>query len=425
MELTYLLLFLIFYYMIKKKNENPLELFQSLFNNPKVYSIKGKKEKYPILLTDFRYSEAFKLGFELSKIFPLKYMQSEGMYQNIHKIVNYPEAYQLALCTENDIFEKLKSKTINPNDLKVVCSFYRMEMIFIVHSKFRVNSIKDFINLIERKVNVGESIKMGVLDTKHSSYYDLKKILNSFGLSEDTNGLNIEYVKSMKELFFKFDDDNYKEDEKENVFDVIFLTTTSKNKFLTEYLKKNFVNVIGVSTKNDSILKSNFDCIFRQRVKLEKYNRITKDNNDLFSYTDSDLFGKNLDINTYSTRLFLVTNSNMPNDLIYSLLETIYKNRIKLKENMDNYLLNYKNNRLDKLMDPYEMFFIKETCSNNFKYHPGAVEYYKKIGFITHDKNKFNTITSNVKSKLLHENNGPMELVNTKGNLRKKSINCL
>ena len=82
------------------------------------------------------------------------------------------------------------------------------------------------------------------------------------------------------------------------------------------------------------------------------------------------------------------------------------------------------NNRLDKLMDPYEMFFIKETCSNNFKYHPGAIEYYKKIGFITHDKNKFNTITSDVKSKLLHENNGPMELLNTKGNLRKKSINC-
>ena len=140
--------------------------------------------------------------------------------------------------------------------------------------------------MIGRKASVGESIKLGVLDTKHSSYYDAK-VLNSFGISEQTNGINIEYVKNMKELFFKFDDENYKDEDKENVFDIIFLTTTCKNKFLIEYLK-NFVNLIGISNpENDSIIKTNFDCIFKQRVKLEKYNRITKDNNDLFSYTDS------------------------------------------------------------------------------------------------------------------------------------------
>ena len=68
---------------------------------------------------------------------------------------------------------------------------------------------------------------------------------------------------------------------------------------------------------------------------------------------------------------------------------------------MDNFYKTYKNNTLNKLLDPFEMFYIRHDCK--IKYHQGAYDYYKEIGFITFDKNNKTLINSNVKSKLMRK----------------------
>mgnify|MGYP000574867064 FL=1 len=112
-------------------------------------------------------------------------------------------------------------------------------------------------------------------------------------------------------------------------------------------------------------------------------------------------------INTYSTRLILLARKEVPKEYVYGLLESIYKNRIKLQEKMYKLYKTNKENHLDSLLDPFEMCF----SGKDIKYHPGAHNLYKKYGFITYDKNKRNMINTNVKSKLLTENNGPFELL--------------
>ena len=95
MELTYLLIFIIFYYMVSSlKNKffpqdlspSPSENFLSkniFLKNYKKYddynilAIKESQQNIPILLTDFKFSEAFKLGFELSKIYPIKFIEAK------------------------------------------------------------------------------------------------------------------------------------------------------------------------------------------------------------------------------------------------------------------------------------------------------------------------------------------------------------
>ena len=64
---------------------------------------------------------------------------------------------------------------------------------------------------------------------------------------------------------------------------------------------------------------------------------------------------------------------------------------------MNKYFYTNKNNTLDKLMNPFEMFYINEKL----KYHPGAKKFYEQIGFISYDKNT-SLINKNIKSKLLN-----------------------
>ena len=63
---------------------------------------------------------------------------------------------------------------------------------------------------------------------------------------------------------------------------------------------------------------------------------------------------------------------------------------------MNKYFLTNKNNLLEKLMDPFEMFYINEK----FKYHKGSYKKFKEFGFIT--GNPYSSFfNKKVKSKLL------------------------
>ena len=81
-----------------------------------------KKKELPTLLTSYRFSEEYKLGFELSKIHGIKIKIIDGMYDSIEKILNQGGLYQLCFCNENDIFDYFNKNGVKDN-LRVVCSF--------------------------------------------------------------------------------------------------------------------------------------------------------------------------------------------------------------------------------------------------------------------------------------------------------------
>ena len=99
----------------------------------------------------------------------------------------------------------------------------------------------------------------------------------------------------MRELIYYFDN---------NDVDFIYLTTTSKNRYIIELLKKNFVNIVGISDIGESLLRTKFEILHKNLVNTSKYNRIIQETDNLFSHNSSEIMGKQLNTNTFSTRLF-------------------------------------------------------------------------------------------------------------------------
>lgn len=407
----YILLIFLLYLIMKNQyhkyfSEEYRNLSESIFveNNARFsdYNILALKKpanpEKPTLLTDFRFSEAHKLGFEISKLQPFNLKYNEGMYSNLDKILKQGSENQLCFCTENDIHHYMKNNDTN-DLLRIVCSFYRMEMIFIINSEFRINNINEIIEMIKRKKVERKKFKLGILDDKHSSHFDAIKVLNCMSIDENTEGFQLKEYPTMRELIHRFDN---------NEVDFIYLTTTSKNKYIIELLKKNFVNIVGLSGINESLIRSNFNSVFLNDINSNKYNRIVIESDGL-NMVSTDIYGKKLKVLTYSTRLFLVCRKELPKDMIYNTIKSIYGNRIKLQEKMTKFFLTNKNNTLDKLMDAFEMFHINE----NLKYHDGAKKFYENIGFISYDK-KTSLVNKNVKSKLMNNLDGPFQKLFTR-----------
>jgi TRAP-type uncharacterized transport system substrate-binding protein len=422
MKLIYISLFVIFYFLIKEffirrftysnpfsNYENFENLSNTIFINNKSkydnYQIK-KQTKFgdtfiPILLTDYKYSEVFKLGYELKKLFPLKIRTSEGMYSNLSELVKENNSYQMAFCTENDYYKAINDKVIKKEDVNFVCSFYRLEFILILNDNIRINNYKELISLIIRSgKDTSKYLKIGLLDENHSSHHDGIELLKLLKITKDTKGITImDDYRSMRDLIDDFDN---------NELDMIYLTTTSKNPYLINYLKTNFINIIGTDGINDHLIKIKFPNVFKETINISKYNRIVEDTNDT-GYFSSRNMGKKTKINTYSTRLFLVAKKTLPEEYVLKLIRNIYGSLIKLKKNMNDYFLNNRNNTLNKSFDPYEMFFIKK----NLNYHKGAKKFYEEINFINYTDQE-RPFDKNIYSKLLTDIVSSNELMSIK-----------
>jgi hypothetical protein len=413
MKLIFISLFVIFYFLIKEflikrftysnpfsNYENFENLSNTIFinNKSKYNNYKIKKQTLfddtftPILLTDYRYSEVFKLGYELKKLCPLTIRTSEGMYSNLSELVKEDNSYQMAFCTENDYYKAINDKVIKKEDVNFVCSFYRLEFILILNAKFRIQNYNELLMLISKKSkeNKNDYLKIGLLDVNHSSHHDGIELLKLLKITKDTKGITIiDNFKSMRDLIEAFDN---------NELDMVYLTTTSKNPYLINFLKTNFINIIGTDGINNNLIKIKFPNVFRDIINISKYNRILEDTADLLSFSSSRDLGKKTKINTYSTRLFLVAKKTLPEEYVLKLLRNIYGSLTKLKKSMNDYFLNERNNTLNKSFDPHEMFFIKK----NLQYHKGAKKFYEEINFINYS-NLERPFDENIRSKLLTE----------------------
>ena len=420
MRIIYILLIVIFYFLVKdlllkfftydnlfSNIENYDNLSQSIFiqNYSKYnkYPLKKKtefSEKFePIILTDYKFSETFKLAYELSKLIPMEVEHSLGMYNNLKKLENENNSYQMAFCTENDYYKAIENKDIDKNKIRYVCSFFRMEFILVLNARFKISSYVELLKLILERSSgsKNEYLKLGMLNNNNSSYHDGMEIFKLLKITENTKGIKINAnYKSMRDLIYAFD----REDE-----DMIFMTTTNKNPFLINFLKTNFINIIGTNGIKDFLIKAKFPHVFKENLDVGKYNRIVEENYDNLSYNSSENLGKKKIIKSFSTRLILVAKSTLPDEYVLKLLRNIYGHINELKKTMNDYFLNKRNNIFNKLLDPYEMFFTK----NDILYHEGARNFYEEVKFITYDSRNKKPYDKIISSKLLTENVGPYE----------------
>ena len=239
----------------------------------------------------------------------------------------------------------------------------------ILHRKA---SLKSYISKFK---NQNKKLKFGILNDNHSSYYDGNKILNVLGINK--TDIDIKIYDTYHNLFKNFSNNN---------LDFIYLTTTSKNKYLIEYFKKNQAYVLGLDNINENSLKIKFRFkIFKTGIDIFTYNKVLFYKSSIFNL---DNMNKNF-INTFSTRLFLVCRKELDSNYVYNLIKSIYKNREKLNIKMYKYFLTNKNNILYNSFNPLEMFFFKNDKDYNLKYHDGAKKYYIDKQLITYRKNEF------------------------------------
>lgn len=422
MRIIYILLIVIFYFLLKGlllKNFTYNNLFSNIENYDNLsqtmfLSNYSKYNKYPIkkitnygetfkpiILTDYKFSETSKLGFELSRFLPLAVEHSFGMYDNLKKLQSEDSSYQMAFCSENDYYRAIENKHIDKDNIRFVCSFFRMEFLLILNAKYKISSYTELLNLISERSQTPESnyLKLGLLNSKNSSHYDGIELFKLLKIYDKTKGITINSnYNSMRDLIYSLDN------EKE---DMIFITTTNKNPFLIDFLKTNFINIIGTDGIKDFLIKANFPHVFKEKLDISKYNRIVEENENLFSYNSSEVLGKKKTVNSVSTRLILVAKKTLPDEYVLKLLRNIYGNINELKKNMNDYFLSKRNNILTKLLDPHEMFFAK----SDIFYHNGARQFYEEVKFITYDSNQVKSYDNIIQSKLLNETTGPYEIL--------------
>lgn len=415
----------------KLKEKSNQEFFHNMNYNldNKLYTLEVKTDKnIPILYTNFKYSLENKFGYELSQVFKIKLKKFNNLYDNLINLKNKPSLF---LVSEIDYLNYT-----DKDNYRIVCSLY--DLHFIVLSKINLNfdSWKDIKNYSDYYNNLSDTnksklpkiLKIGI---PTSSYNDAKRLFSFINIDIDSkdNKIKYKFIKgsSEKDLFNKM---KLKGD---NSIDLIYLTTSYKNPYLEEYLQSNDIHMFGTNGINKNLFNTIKGIYYKQldnkkitNLVVEK-NIYTSGNFKLSSGTKSLNIIGSIYSPSYATRLLLISHKDIDKKYIQYLLRNLYASADNIKYNMNKYLLNEeRNNTINNLLDPYEMFLlceernksannlfgsnVKFDFNNKMKYHEGALNFYKEIHFLTSEEEINNNIyekmdNKNLFSKLFITNN--------------------
>lgn len=437
----YFLLTLIFiYYLYKKRSilynnklqegfyggNNPLNISflekNANFNKKNLYSLETRlEENVPILITNHKYSLEYKLGYEISRHFKIKFQESSGLNNNLQylSVDNYNN---LVLCSELDYLG------IRNPEFQFVCSFYPLYFFAFIRIEHDVDNwldIKNYhlnVEMLREKgfTNLPIKLRVGIPNINTNSYNDAKKLFNFIGFDIEATNSNINFVfASEKDLFNKLKLPL----TNQNAIDVVYLTTSHKNPYLEEYMKSNNINLIGTEGINENIIKATYgsNYIFKKKIDNRKYTDIVKKKNiysNMLGDNSNSVYNRSQRIrlfrnsreekiigskftDTYSSRLILIAHKDLNKEYVKLLLRNIYGSIDTIRDRLNNYLLN-RDNILEDCMEPFEMSY----CPESIEYHPGAYDFYKEINLIADEEtikeNMFEKQNSkNLFSKLL------------------------
>jgi TRAP-type uncharacterized transport system substrate-binding protein len=357
----------------------------------------------PILITNFKYSLEYKLGYEISRQFKIKFQESSGLKNNL-RYLGVENYNNLVLCSELDYI-----KIQNPQ-YQFVCSFYPLYFFTFVRIEHNIDNwldIKNYhlnVELYEEKgfTNLPTKLRVGIPNRGNNSYNDAKNLFNFIGFNIEDESSDINFVfDTEKSLFNKLK----LPITNQNAIDVIYLTSSYKNPYLEEYMKSNNINLIGIEGLNENIIKATYGSnnIFKKKIDNKKFTDIVKKkniyNNLIGNNVNGDsVFNNNRRIKlfrnskeekiigskftyTYASRLILIANKNLDREYVKLLLRNIYGSLDIIKNRLNNYLLN-RGNYLEDCLEPYEMAY----CPESMEYHPGAFDFFKEINILADEE---------------------------------------
>lgn len=174
------------------------------------------------------------------------------------------------------------------------------------------------------------------------------------------------YIKKMFVLSFKivtikkFEESIIK-DFKNKRFEAFFMIIAHPNNLLTKIHKELPLNFIGIDGMDENLITIVFPNLVKGKIDLTHYN----------------IFNSQPD--TLLVKLDVITNKNFSKDNGYNLIQTLFKNLLRIKSSgSDTYKMQMRD------FNPEYIYL----SNNNQKLHKGVYQFYKNIGLITNNSER-------------------------------------
>ena len=238
-----------------------------------------------------------------------------------------------------------------------------------------VTNFTKFTELIEFKEKYKRNYILGTENINTISFTNMFILLVTFGYSPidyTTYDENIDYDK--KVIFYYIDtEENLQNKILNDNIDGLLLFRTFNDKIITNITKEKDIVFLDIDFK-----ETYFDDLF----SMYYY----KNDNILIGVDDFDDLKDKIGFETRMSRVLLITNKHVNEDLVYKFTKAVYGH--------NNYLTNVLTNSTNTLATPHNYFKPIQLAyiNKNIPIHIGSKKYLKELGFIiekdnTKDKN--------------------------------------
>lgn len=263
-------------------------------------------------------------------------------------------------------YEEIQSYLPSINNIAVL---YTQHM-FLISRKFgEIEKWSDLINNWNTK-----SMKIGVTNNLTNSYYHIHMLLIQNGIPQNKLSHLVKVYNNETKML---------RDLKNRKLNAVYYTSNFKNTNIQDLTKDAEVRFVGV--------KLNYNNAIPNKANIYEYEHNKKlfHNKNFPSLYDSILnmnhFYNSINtssfINTYSTRMILITREDVKENSIYKFTDNMISNLENIKNNINMYLFdeeeNYNPNEPTAFQFNYLPFSFPEL-----ELHKGAYNKYKELGFI-------------------------------------------
>ena len=324
---------------LKPQLLNPIKvLFNRNFKSQKIIFDKIK-QLYPIIYkyTELNWNQQINLVNQQTDLISM--MQEDvlfdalyglKLYSNTSIIQNYP-----------NIDKYYKYNEIKKN-LSYISSFFYSHFTLLVPLKY---NIYDWSKI--------KGYTIGTLNSD-TSFYNLICILYSLNYQELVKVKTYDKIENLLNAFYK------------DKIDMLYLSIHHPNKLIDDISKKKNINIVLDAGLDPQKMGFFFPVSFKSSVDISYYKYVNSFNPLKKEYS------------SFASRVIIITNKNTDTNKIYDMIKIIFKNIEFIKFNQP-YLKN---------ISPYFMIFI----SSLIRYHPGCIQYYKELGYITNNNNLYCTL---------------------------------
>ena len=341
-KIIFLILILIIFIIIF--NTSYIEGFNNKYKKVLVTVTKPIYEK-KILSTGSSNSLYNDYGNMLSKIYPLYTITSAGSYENILNLKN--KKCNFAIAQEDVVYDAIFGKNFfkrPDNNIRLISPLFEETIYLVTRPESNIKSWQDLR---------GKNVCFGKKGS--GSLYVGIEICKLIGILPSDMNIYYEYQFG----------DNVKKMFVNRTLDAAVIITHSPNDKIQKLLKSVLLNLVGMDTINENLIKMRFPMYNRSKIIVSDYN----------------IPSRKKEINTYSVKAVLITNYSENLQTVFKLIESIFNNTIYIRNNIKN-KENYEEN--------LSRFQISRYFPDNnaLPLHDGVYNYYRNIGMITNNPNK-------------------------------------